>query len=430
MGNIVSNMDLNKDNKNNINALKEYYSKQDSGDYDLRSIPDTTTRNRATNQTKLTQFINQWALGNNISDGYLNYDDGFNYKTSTSSSTIKNCNLNVDKLLIKRGCCSRASQVSISLPLYNGDNNMIVDDFRYAPVNIQIATQLDDNICNINNTNYRSPNPFDGKAPSGCQTLYGSIDTGGDISDCIFCKHIKNERIDMINNFSKNISDSDYGNEDKNTYKKNTSKETGDSADIFDTYFKAYGRYHIDIGEQRNVYQDCNCINSVISDLYNDMTLSGYFKNTTDNTYSPSAQIKLSVDNVVHYFDTKCSQANAVLPNQIDKIECILINNLEKITITNNGQLNIQNSCGGGSEPPTPNPPTPTPPTQPPTPQPQPPTPQPQPPTPPTPTNQSSNKTAPTSNVFLSTPVIIASSVSIIVLVILFMIKHFHLFIL
>ena len=412
MGNVVSNMDL-KTNSDNISALTEYYSKKDSGDYNLRSIPDQNGM-RTTNQTKLTEFINQWALGNNTSNGYLkNYDDGLNYKykNSTINPTNTNCSTNYDKLLIKRGCCSRASQVSISLPLYDG--NTIVNDFRYVPVNIQIASQLDDNICKINAESYLSPDPKSAKAPQGCQILYGSIDTGGDISDCIFCKHVKNERIDMSNNFSKNISDNDYGDSDKNTYEINTRKENEDSDTIFDTYFKAYGRYHIDIGEQRNVYQDCNCINSVISDLYNDMTLSGYFKNTSDNTYRPSAQIKPSVDNVVHYLDTKCSQANSVLPNKIDNIDCILINNLQNINIKNNGQLNLQNRCGGGSEspPPTPNPPTPNPPT-------------------PIPPSQSSNKVAPQSNVLLSTPVILISSVSIIALVVLFMIKHFHLFIL
>lgn len=415
MGNIVSNDNVTS------KSVNRYYTILNGDEYKLRRTIKDQFKGTS-KDTKLTEFINKWALGDyNITDertgrstGYINYDDGLIYNNCDKPDKF-------NKLLIKRGCCSNTTEIPISLPLYDSTTNTAAGDFRFVPVTIKIGDKIDDSTCNINGY-YTGSDNHSLDATESCKGLYGFVvDTGkNDIDDCIFCKHVRNERIDMINAFSNDISNNNAGDYSESEYKKYTDAITSehiDKTDIFNAYFEAYGRYHVDTTETRNAYQDCNCINSVINGLSLD-PLTNYIKTATDNatgSKKPSAKIGLTPTNMAHYLDTKCGGQKTFLPSSVDKMDCIVVNNIQDVTVNNYSQFNINTTCPGSSnQPPTPptKPPTPTPPTEP--------------PTPSQPTSKSTSEPAP--NVFLSKPVVIVSSVSIVVLIMIFLIKHFHLF--
>jgi hypothetical protein len=195
----------------------------------------------------LKDIISDWAIND--------YDAGLG---KLNNSKIK-------QLLKKRACCTRQTDMRIALPTIDLTKES-VNSFsnNYTKIKIKIFNDDNDlkNNCNIedddyiDDTDYKLPDYFASGGPSAtqaCQILYegdGQYITG-------LCGSIKEDR----------------------TYQTN------------DPNIIAYGIYDDD---RLNVYQDCNCLNSV---LRNDVSIHS----------TTQGKLELSSDNIVQQFDKRCT---------------------------------------------------------------------------------------------------------------------------
>lgn len=194
----------------------------------------------------LGDIINHWAIND--------YDAG-----------LGKVNSEIKQLLKKRACCTRQTDMKIALPTIDLTKDAPASfSNNYTNIKIKIFENDEElqNNCNINDVDYIDDNDYklpDNFASGGasatraCQTLYE-----GDGQYIIgLCDSIKEDRA--------NQSD--------------------------DKTIIAYGQYQDD---RLNVYEDCNCLNSLLRTQLN-------IHSSTDGA------LELSPDEIVQQFDKRCT---------------------------------------------------------------------------------------------------------------------------
>jgi len=275
--------------------------------------------------SKLTDFVNNWALGNNTGTN-LNYDEGYLYDKYTDERYTK--------LLHKRGYCTNNMTMKISLPTSN--NNMIVGNFEYSPVNINIPPT--ETIDKYKRGDYKAS-----AAPNGCEYIYGGLDMNNSVTDnCMFCKRVKNERMMMSDIFKLGNGDNDFIKLKTKLDPENKKNYTDDFiSNQFKTYFNAYGRYHIDATQETNEYNDCNCINSTLNNNSN-LTTSNQILATA---YDAGVNTSIAPKDIVNFLDIKCSATGSYVPDQVNSIGCLEIMNVKNVQVYNDSQAYFKQGC-------------------------------------------------------------------------------------
>ena len=301
-------------------------------------------------KSKLTEFVNDWALGNNTGTD-LNYDDGYLYDY---------CNIIIDadketfkrkysKLLQKRAYCTANNQpMKIALPKMsdNKSDNKIVGNFEYSSINIDTNINLSPvytETIDGKNYTYSRGDYKTSAAPNGCSYIYSGLDINNSVKDdCLFCKKIKNERVMMSDIFKLQNDTDDYTTFKNKLDPKNDKNYTDEFiVNQFKTYFNAYGRYHMDANQDKNVYNDCNCINSTLNSNPNLKTSNEIL--TTENDQGVNTYI--APKDIVNYLDIQCSATGSYVPDQVNSIGCLEIMNVKNVQVYNDSQAYFKQGC-------------------------------------------------------------------------------------
>jgi cell division septation protein DedD len=234
-----------------------------------------TNNNGYTKDSILGNIINEWAIND--------YDAGLGYNSDK-----------INQLLKKRACCVRRETMSIALPIIDLDNSDNPLQDGYQVVNIKLFNSYDELNNNCNIENYLPPSDFGlGKVPTeeNCKILYeGNFPQDG------LCKSIKDDRLKQYTN----------------------------------PFQVAYSIYDDD-KQQKNVYSDCNCLNSTLR----------------DNSSAFRSSIQLNGDILSQKFDNRCSslEDNVYKRQNVDISMCVNIANLSQITQEGASNINLNQEC-------------------------------------------------------------------------------------